>query len=87
MWHVLARYGSLSNSLGKFMERLLNRQDVERRIGLTRSTLYRLMRCDDFPLPVQIGPRSFRWLPSEIEAWIETRPRSNGERTQTTAQA
>ena len=69
------------------MERLLKRQEVERRIGVTRSSLYRLMRSDDFPLPVKIGPRTNRWLPSEIDAWIETRPRSNGDRTQMIAQA
>lgn len=60
------------------MSRLLTRPQVERRTGLARSTLYRMMRSNRFPLPVRVGRRAVRWPESEIEHWIATRPRSNG---------
>ena len=60
------------------LNRMLTRPQVERRTGLARSTLYRMMRAGRFPLPRRIGLRAVRWPESEIETWIETRPRSNG---------
>ena len=60
-------------------DRLLTRAEVERRVGLRRSSLYREMRQGRFPLPVRIGPRAVRWPSTEIEAWIASRPRSHGD--------
>ena len=59
-------------------ETLLTRRDVEARCGLDRSTIYRLMRKGRFPVPLKIGGRNVRWLSSEIEAYLNTRPRANG---------
>ena len=50
---------------------LLRRADVERRTGLSCTTIYRLMRAGAFPEPVRVGPRAVRWPASEIEAWRE----------------
>ena len=60
-------------------DRLLNRAEVERRVGLKRSALYRLMRAGQFPVPLKIGPRAVRWPSSEIEEWLASRPRATGE--------
>ena len=60
------------------IDRLLTRGEVERRVGLRRSSLYREMREGRFPLPVRVGPRAVRWPSAEIEAWIASRPRSHG---------
>ena len=60
-------------------ERLLTRGEVERRVGLRRSSLYREMREGRFPLPVRVGPRAVRWPSGEVEAWITSRPRSHGD--------
>ena len=60
-------------------EQLLTRGEVERRVGLRRSSLYREMREGRFPLPVRVGPRAVRWPASEIAAWITSRPRSHGD--------
>ena len=59
--------------------RMLRREEVEAICGLTRSTIYRLMREDKFPLPKRIGPRAVRWPSSEIEIWLAARPRATGE--------
>jgi prophage regulatory protein len=42
--------------------------------GLSRSTLYRLMACDQFPRPVQLGPRAVAWRRADLDAWSEARP-------------
>ena len=60
-------------------ERLLRRQEVEARCGLARSSLYRLMREGNFPVPLKVGARAVRWREAEIEKWLTERPRANGE--------
>ena len=56
--------------------RLLRREEVERRCGICRSTVYRLIDEEDFPAPVRIGSRAVRWRESDIDAWIRSRPLS-----------
>ncbi|MGY8683422.1 AlpA family phage regulatory protein [Bradyrhizobium sp. UFLA05-153] len=53
--------------------RLIDRDEVLRRVPLEYSTIYRLMRANDFPQARIVGGRS-AWLESEIEAWIANRP-------------
>ena len=60
-------------------DRLLTRPEVETRCGITRSTIYRMMRAGQFPEPVKVGPSAVRWPESEIEEWLNTRPRATGE--------
>ena len=60
-------------------ERLLTRREVEARAGLSRSSLYRLMRQGMFPEPIRVGVRAVRWPSSEIEAWLSSRPRATGQ--------
>ena len=62
-------------------DRLLRREDVEVRTGLARSSIYRLMRLGRFPEPLRIGDRAVRWPASEIDRWLESRPRATGEAT------
>ena len=59
--------------------RLLTRREIEDITGLTRSTIYRLMRRGAFPEPRRIGLRAVRWPEGEIEAWLASRPRATGE--------
>ena len=67
------------------MDRLLTRQDVEAHTALSRSAIYRLMRTGQFPEPLQIGPRAVRWKESEIEKFVDSRPRATGEGAQIAA--
>ena len=61
---------------------LLTRPEVERRTGLSRSTLYRKMRDGTFPVPLKVSARAVRWRESEIRAYVDSRPRSYGETAQ-----
>ena len=60
-------------------DRLVTRAEVERRVGLGRSAIYRAMRAGEFPAPLRVGRSSVRWSLSEIEAWISALPRSHGD--------
>ena len=59
-------------------EHLLTRTEVEKRVGLTRSSIYDAMRKGNFPLPLKVGPKAVRWRASEIEAWVDSRPLATG---------
>ena len=60
-------------------DHLLTRTEVQARIRLGRSALYRMLRAGQFPLPLRIGPRAVRWKASEVEHWLEARPRATGD--------
>ncbi len=56
--------------------RLLRRSEVERRTGLSRSSIYDRLdpkspRHDEsFPRPVQVGMRAKRFVEAQVDAWI-----------------
>ena len=58
---------------------LLTRPQVEQKVQLTCSTIYRLMREGRFPLPIKVGPQAVRWRSDELSAWLDARPRAEGE--------
>ncbi len=64
-------------------DRLLCRREVEQRVGLAASHIYRAMRRGDFPAPIRVGVTSVRWHAREIEQWIASRPRATGIRKST----
>ena len=60
-------------------ERLLRRQEVEKIVGLSCATIYRLMRKGQFPLPIKLGGQTVRWKKSELDAYIDNCPKSSGQ--------
>jgi prophage regulatory protein len=53
------------------MRRILRRRDVEKLVGLGRSSIYAMMDNGTFPQAIKLGPRAVGWVEEEIEAWIE----------------
>lgn len=53
--------------------RVLRLPEVQARVGLGRSYIYKLISQGDFPQPIKLGPRASGWLESEIDSWIEQR--------------
>ena len=47
--------------------------EVMARTGLSRSTIYELIRQDKFPSQINLGPRAVGWVANEIADWIEAR--------------
>ncbi len=56
-------------------ELLWNIKTVVLKTGLSRPSIYRYMKRGRFPARRRVGPNRVAWVPSEIVAWIETRPR------------
>lgn len=48
---------------------VLRLPQVVQRTGLGRSTIYRLMACRRFPLPVRLADRAVGWRQSDLDAW------------------
>lgn len=55
--------------------RLLSLKEVIRLTGKSRSTLWRDINAKTFPLPLKIGLRRIAFKFSDIEKWVESRPR------------
>jgi prophage regulatory protein len=55
------------------MNRLLRRPEVEKMTGLSRSKIYLMVAADEFPKPVNLGPRAVAWVQREVEAWMDDR--------------
>ena len=56
--------------------KILRRREVERRTGLSCTSLYRAMSRGDFPRPIRLGPQAVGWKASEVQAWLESRERA-----------
>lgn len=63
-------------------DRLLNAKEVSALIGVSRTTLHRLVSASNFPKPVRVGKRASRWRQSEVLVWMETRPLATAENWQ-----
>lgn len=48
---------------------LIRMSEVCEVLGLSRSTIYKLLSEGRFPEPVQIGDRAVRWRVEQVEAW------------------
>lgn len=59
------------------VSRLLRQDEVCDRTGLSRTTIWRRERDGDFPRRVQLGDNTVAWVESEVEEWIESRPRAH----------
>lgn len=59
----------------------LRMTDVEREVGLTKSTIYKRVREGTFPKPRSVGGGQVRWPLSAIRRWKENpTPFAAGER-------
>ncbi len=61
---------------------ILRLPTVQKRTGLSRSSIYLRMENKNFPLPISLGGRSVGWIESEIEGWLQqqiarSRPKEN----------
>ena len=56
--------------------RVLRLREVLDRVGLSKSTLWRLIKAGQFPKPISLGPRAVGWIEEEIDQWISSRSRA-----------
>ena len=48
------------------------KKQAARIVGVSESTIVRLVKTDDFPRPFKIGGRTF-YSEAEIKTWVESR--------------
>jgi prophage regulatory protein len=51
---------------------LIPRKVVEKMSGLSRATIYRLIKSGKFPRPLSIGTGAVRWRQSDVIAWQQS---------------
>jgi prophage regulatory protein len=56
--------------------RILRRWQVQDTVGLSRATIYQLMREGRFPKSVKITARAVGWIEHEIQEWLMKRVES-----------
>lgn len=55
-------------------QKLLRLKTVENLTGLSRSSIYRMVKAGEFPPPIKLtGSRSVAWVTEEVDAWIQAR--------------
>ena len=52
------------------MKRIYRRSTLEEMLGISRSTIYRLMEDGDFPRPIKLGRRAVGWKSEDIDDWL-----------------
>ena len=56
------------------MQKILRLPSVIELSGLSRSTIYRLIKLGKFPAPVRIGEKATAWLEDDLRAWLAELP-------------
>jgi prophage regulatory protein len=54
--------------------RMLRIADVMQRVGLGRSTVWRMVQEKMFPAPRRLGPKAVAWIEADIAHWVLNRP-------------
>lgn len=55
--------------------KVIHYDEVQRLLGVSRTTLWRWERNGLFPARIKLGPNSVAWSEAEVAAWLASRPR------------
>lgn len=55
------------------LESIKRINDTKSIVGLSRSTIYAMIKRGEFPQPVLLGSRSVGWRNTDIQEWIKSR--------------
>jgi len=56
-------------------DKILSAKEVTNKIGLSRTTIWRMELKGDFPRRIILSPGRVGWSSDEIDNWIDTRKR------------
>ena len=54
-------------------KQILRLNDVIKKIGLSRSSIFKMIDANSFPQSISLNERAIGWLASEIDDWIDSR--------------
>jgi prophage regulatory protein len=52
------------------MKQFYRRSALEDMLGISRSTIYRLMLDEEFPRHIKLGRRAVGWKSEDIDEWL-----------------
>ena len=55
---------------------ILRLPDVMKCTGLSRSTIYEMVKAGSFPKQTRLGKRAVGWKSSAVNGWIEAQPQA-----------
>ena len=58
---------------------IIRLQQVIKKVGLSRSTIYALVSRNEFPQRIQLSPRSMGFLESEVDQWLADKVAARNE--------
>ena len=58
---------------------VIRRSKLEERLGLSRSSIYKMMADGRFPRPIKLGQRSVGCRTAEIERWLDEMQEASNE--------
>lgn len=70
----------MKTDIAREPERFIDFDEVHRRTGLSRVTIWRKERAGDFPQRRLITANRVGWVESEVARWLESRPVGIGRR-------
>lgn len=57
-------------------ETYLSDDDLAKRFGVTRPTIWRWVKKESLPAPVKLSGNCTRWITAEVAEWAKSRPRA-----------
>lgn len=67
----------ISKGLGMNTQTIIRLPQVKQRTGLSRSTIYALIKAGQFHAPISLGARAVGWLESDVSDFIEARVKAS----------
>ena len=61
------------NKIPQSNPHLIRMPEVVKICGLSRASIYRIIKTKDFPAPVKLSTQAVAWVHHEIMTWVEQR--------------
>ncbi len=58
---------------GEKIDKMVSMAEVIERLGLSRSTIFLMVKSGTFPAPIKLGVRRIAWRVTTIDKWIKDR--------------
>ena len=55
------------------VDSMVSMGELINRLGLSRSTIYKMVEDGTFPAPIKIGARRIAWKVASVDDWLEER--------------
>jgi len=63
------------------MDRLISEKSIVSLLGISRTTVWRMVRAGEFPRPRAVSENRKAWLESEVSEWVNARPVADAYRS------